>query len=51
MAHPQELEQFSLLIVGNLYRLTYFRDFYNQVLQGLCHDCFAHSYTVARPLF
>ena len=31
MAHPQELEQFSLLIVGNLYRLTYFRDFYNQV--------------------
>ncbi len=29
--HLQELEQFSLLIVGNLYRLTYFRDFYNQV--------------------
>lgn len=29
--HPQELAQYALLIVGNLYRRIYFRDFYNLV--------------------
>ncbi|MDY3917932.1 MAG: histidine kinase [Candidatus Limivivens sp.] len=31
LEHPQDLAPYSLLIVGNLYRHTYFRDFYHEV--------------------